>query len=112
MQTKSHGRRLKHSNKWHLRVGKYADQRSHGRQSSTARSRWSEGDFDFVDDIGDGAFGLIHLAKDLAANKYVALKEILNQEVLKRSSIKTLQAEVQIQTRYDTVDECEATWGK
>ena len=99
-------RRLQHINKWYFGVGKHADKRSHGHASSSSSHarRWSQQtDFDILEhDIASGAFGYVHMARDTATNKIVALKQIFKQTILNKGSIKNVRAEVEIQTRYSS----------
>jgi serine/threonine protein kinase len=55
--------------------------------------------FDLMEDaIGNGAFGVVHMAHDFTSNKNVALKIIPKRTVLKNGSIQNVRAEVEIQT--------------
>jgi len=91
-------RRFKQATKWYFRVGKHADERSYGTAEKTVR-RWSEDDFDFIKDIGEGQFGLVFLATDMDNEALVAIKEIIMEDVLDKGSVECLRNEVEIQTR-------------
>jgi hypothetical protein len=92
---------LKQTSKWHFRVGEHADKRSYGDATSSNSRRWMPQNFDLMEDaIGNGAFGVVHMAHDFTSNKNVALKIIPKRTVLKNGSIQNVRAEVEIQTRH------------
>lgn len=89
-------RLFKANRHWLFRIGKHADERSHG-TGETASIRWRSRDFEILDKLGSGKFGGIFLALDNGT--YVALKRITKSHVRDVGALKHIRREVEIQTQ-------------